>query len=386
MIRSWTAAFTACLVGLALSSCGSNDAKSLATKPAELEKYEKSTKLKKLWTSAIGAGQDRRYSRFTPAVVDDVIYSADADGKVFANSLEKGRRLWRVNTKLDIGGAISANDSHVFFGTYDGEVVALDSSNGQQLWKTQVSSEVVAPPAVSDDIVVAQAIDGRVFALSVTDGKLLWSYDHPVPVLSLRGTASPTIVSRQVILAFDNGQLLSLGLQDGVAQWDVRVSRPQGRTELERIVDIDGAPLVQGAFIYAASYQGRLVAINRGTGRVMWTKDINTANRLALGHGNIYASDISGKMYAFNSLTGDVVWESEALKNRGPHAPAVVGDYVAVIEEEDDYLHLMNKADGSFAYRFKPSGNHFRSPPIGLGDALYVFADNGKLSAYSLAE
>ncbi len=385
MIPYWSVALTACLL-LVVSSCGSNDEKSLAAKPAELEKYEKTAKLKRIWSSTIGEGQDRRYSRFTPAVVDGVIYSADAEGRVFAHSLEKGRRLWRVNTKLNIGGAIAANETQVFFGTYDGEVVALDSSSGEQLWKAQVSSEVVAPPAVSDEIVVAQAIDGRVVALSASDGGLLWSYDHPVPVLSLRGTASPAIVTRQVILAFDNGQLLSLGLQDGVAQWDVRVSRPQGRTELERIVDIDGAPLVQGAFIYAASYQGRLVAINRGTGRVMWTKDINTANRLALGHGNIYASDMNGKIYAFNSLTGDVVWQSEALKNRGPRAPTVIGDYVAVIEEEDDYLHLMSSTDGTFAYRFKPAGNRFRSPSIAADDVLYVLADNGKLSAYSLAE
>ena len=386
MMAHWRAALAASAAVLMLCACGSNDEKALATKPAELEDYEKTAKLKKRWTSSVGEGQDRRYSRFTPAVVNGVIYNADAEGKVFAHSLEKGKRLWKVNTGLDIGGAIAANDTHVFFGTYDGEVVSLDASNGEQVWKAQVSSEVVAPPAASDDYVVAQAIDGRVFALSTEDGTVAWSYDHPVPVLSLRGTASPTIISRQVILAFDNGQLLSLGLQDGVAQWDVRVSRPQGRTELERIVDIDGAPLVQGAFIYAASYQGKVVAINRGTGRVMWTKDINTANKLALGHGNIYASDMSGKIYAFNGLTGDVVWESESLKNRGPRAPAVIGDYVAVIEEEDDYLHLMNKSDGSFAYRFKPSGNRFRSPPVSIGEVLYVLADNGKLSAYTLAE
>ena len=370
-------------VVLLLAACSSNE-ESEALKPLDLVKFKPTIKLKKVWTSGAGEGQDYRYTQFVPDMLDDTIYVADTEGTVFAYSAEKGKRLWKKKLKAPVSGAISAAAGKVFVGTYDAEVIALNAADGDELWRATTSSEVLAPPVSNGTIVAASTIDGRLFAFDAATGNLLWTHDHPVPVLTYRTTAAPVLTDNQVIAAFDNGQIISLNAGDGSLGWEVRVSQPKGRTDLERIVDIDGMPILNGAFVYAAAYQGSVVAIARGTGRVLWSQDASTYLRLAVGGGNVYVVTEDDSVIAYNAATGSVTWKNEQLLRRNLSAPAVIGDYVAAIDEEG-YMHVLSQSDGSFAVRLNPPGNKFRSPLVSFQDTLYVLSDNGKLSAYRIA-
>lgn len=373
------------LAVLALAACDSNDPKKLALKPADLVKFEATAKLKKKWSRNGGSGLDRRFAKFLPALDDNgKIYTVGVDGDVHAFDALTGKRKWKADVDdIQVSGGIAASDSAVFFGAYSGEIYALSSENGDFLWKTQLSSEMAAPPAANDDVVAALTIDGRVFLLDAKTGEQRWRYDQAVPILTLRGTSSPVLTPTQVIVGFDSGQILSFSISDGSTQWEVRGSRPKGRTELERIVDIDGTPVLNGGYVYAASFQGNLVAINRSAGRSLWKQELSTANNIAVAGGRVFVTTEESRVMAFNSITGEPEWENFELKRRDIGAPQVIGDYLAVIDK-DDYLHLLNQSDGSFAYRFKPAGNHFRSPMINANDMLYVFADNGRLTAYTV--
>ena len=262
---------TACVL---LAACSSNDEKK-ALKPAELVDFEATIALKKVWGAKAGSGQDVRYTRFVPAVDDTSVYAADVDGGIFAFDKNTGKRKWRVSTDYLTSGAINVFDGVLTLGTYDAHVVALSAQTGETLWSTEVSSEILAPPANNGQVVVAQTIDSRVFALDSKTGELRWSYDHTTPVLTLRGTSTPVIASSQVLVAFDNGQIISLSSSDGTQAWEARVSQPKGRTELERIVDIDGTPLVDGGMLYAATYHGTLAAFSRVQGRMIWQQDVS---------------------------------------------------------------------------------------------------------------
>ncbi len=96
-----------------------------------------------------------------------------------------------------------------------GVVVALDGSKGRELWRAQVTSEVLAPPAVGAGVVVVQSVDGKLTGLESASGKRLWILDRTEPALSLRGTATPVILSDAVLTGFANGKIVAVNLRNG---------------------------------------------------------------------------------------------------------------------------------------------------------------------------
>ncbi len=364
-----------------LTACTNSDEKE-SERVAELVDFEPSVKFEKVWSSSVGSGQGK-YARFVPAIDRTSIYAADAEGRVFAFDLESGKRLWKTETDLEVSGAVGAGYGVVLVGSFDAEILALSSESGEQLWSASVTSEIVAPPATNGDIAVVQTIDGRVFAFDLKTGEQRWSYDHVTPVLSLRGTAAPVLTATQVICAFDNGQILSFSSSDGTLGWEARVAQPKGRTDLERIVDIDGTPLVNGGLVYVSSYQGNVLALSRGQGSPLWNRAISSYRQLASSPGKIFASDDRSGVMALNSANGDLIWHNQQLQNRGATAPVVIDGYVAVIDREG-YMHVMSQADGAFAARFKPKGEDFNSPVVSHNKRLYVLSGDGKLSVYQI--
>lgn len=391
------------IVASALLGCGTSDPKKLALKAEPLVNFEPTVTLKKVWSSTAGSGQDVRYSRLTAVLDGDgALYTVGVDGDVQALDAKKGKVLWTTRTQTEISGGTGVSSNAVLFGTYDGYVHALNKSSGEKLWSTKVSSEVVSAPVGNSDLVVANTIDGRVFALDAATGEQRWSYDHPTPVLTLRGTASPLLTPSQVIVAFDSGQIVSLSASDGSSQWQFRVSRPQGRTELDRIVDIDGTPILSGGYIYAGSFQGNVVAASRGNGRVMWSSEESTAYPLAVADGKVYVSTEESRIVALNAITGKLEWENFQLKRRNTGAPTIVGDYLAVADTRG-FVHILSAEDGTMAYRFRALANTggivtdkysrvragydtpaVRSPMAAADGILYVFADSGRLTAYTI--
>jgi len=368
-----------------LSACSSNKKKDETDKVAKLVKFEATAGLKRVWSADTGKGIKRRDPVMVPALADGKIYASDKKGQVSAYDADTGKLQWRIKTKLRIAGGVSAHSGYVFFGTYDAEIVALDAATGEQKWLTLANGEIISAPASNGDIVVVQTLDAKVLAVDIETGKERWSYDHVMPVLTLRGLSSPVATATQVICAFDNGQIISFSASDGALQWDARASRPQGRTDLEKMVDIDSTPVISRGLVYAGAYQGNLIALSKGKGKPLWSKSLSTFQNLTVSRGKVFVSTERSKVVAFNAANGDKIWENEQLYNRRIGAPARIGDYLAVIDK-DEYLHLLSQEDGSFAYRFKPSGKGFHSPIVSDGETIYILGDKGRLSAYRLAD
>lgn len=380
----WLPLLGCLLLAFFLVACASKSKKEEENvKKAKLPDYEKQLALKRLWKRGTGEGDDRHYLRLQPVIAEDKIFAANADGEVHAFDESSGKRLWRVKTDYALTGGLGADSKRVLFGTKNGLVVALSTVDGSLLWQAQTTSEVLAPPVSNGSVVVVQTIDARVFAFNAESGVQLWSYDHISPVLSLRGTASPVIVATQVICAFDNGQLVSFSIADGSRTWESRVAQPKGRTDLERIVDVEGRPAVQGGIVYAASYQGSIGAFGRAQGNAIWKKSFSTVHRVVAAGGKVFAIDERSRITAFNSANGDIMWDSEALLNRNLNAPTLLDDYLATIDE-DGHLHLLSQADGSYLYRTKPAGSEFHAPMLSHQNKLIILSDNGQLSSYEL--
>lgn len=372
----------ACCIGFLMAGCSSVKEE---LKPVKLEPIEAQYKFIRNWSSTTGDGQDARYARLQPAYADGILYVADVKGTVSAWRASDGKRLWKNKLHAAIGGGVGIAKGYGFVGTLDGRVIAYDLADGSVKWEAKTSSEVVSAPQSDGQVVVTQAIDGRVFAFAFEDGRQLWNYDHPVPVLTLRSNAAPLITQGSALVPFDNGQILSFDLQTGQLRWSARIGQPQGKTELERLIDVDSTPIEMGPYVYGAGYNARLVAIAKGTGRTAWAQDVSTAHNIAGAQNKIFVSDANSHVRAFDALNGSLNWENDKLLRRGISAPAVFDKLVVVVDEEG-YLHGLSIADGSLIARTRIGEHSVAAQPLVIDGNLYILDTAGVLFSFRTEE
>ena len=280
-----------CLAALLAVGCDKDED---VDPPAELVDIESDLRVESLWSTRVGdAGKHMRLS-LGVAVDGETLYAAAHDGVVLAISAADGRSRWRVETELALSAGPGSGGGLVVLGTSDGDVVALDAADGRQRWKVRVSGEVLSAPLVAGDRVVVRTLDGRMRALAAADGRELWLVEELVPRLSLRGAAAPVASGDVVICGFDTGKLLAVSLATGETLWQTQVSTPSGRTELERLADVDAAVLISGEDVYAVGYQGRVVMLSLESGQIWWGRDMSSYRGLALDDDQLYVSAADG--------------------------------------------------------------------------------------------
>lgn len=353
------------------------------TAPVELTDIDESVKIKKLWSVGIGNGQGDGLHRLTPAISGNRIYAASNDGNVRALERDRGKTLWKTNLDTALSGGVGVYEDALLLGSSEGFVLKLDATTGNQQWSTQLQGEVLAPPQSNGRVVIAQTYDGKLQGLDFNSGELLWTYDSNVPVLTTRGTSTPVMDGSRVYVGFANGRVLAFEARTGAVAWEVRVAISQGRSEIERMVDVDGSMQLSGNELYAASYQGRLVAIDTANGRKMWQQDVSSFSGVGLGFGNVYVADDNGTLNAFLRTGQGLRWSQDALGYRELSRPTAVSSYVAVADLEG-IVHLVSQVDGEFVGRIKVDGDGARADMHSDGNVLYVLGNSGKLIAYEI--
>jgi outer membrane protein assembly factor BamB len=379
------------LTGLLLAGCGTfadptewfgEDAADL---PSPLVEVENRAQAQRLWSRDVGSGTDEQRLNLEPIVASGVLYVADADGRVLALDAQTGRNLWSVDLDLPVSGGPGVGQGMVLVGTSDGELIALGESDGALRWSAQLSSEILSVPRASDGVVVVRTNDGKLFGLEATNGNERWRYEREVPVLTLRGTGSPVVVGGAAYFGMSGGRLVALRIDTGGLLWDTSVTVPSGRSELERLADIDGDPLVFGGGVFVATYQGEVAAAEQRSGRLAWRRKLSAYSAMATDGRRLYVSDAEGVVWALDVRSGTAVWSQEALKFRRLSDAQVLGNYV-VVGDFEGYLHWIERDSGELAGRSRVG-----SAPITTGmhvadDVLFVQGDDGDLAAFRLPQ
>lgn len=368
------------LMAFFLAACSTNEH---VIQPAKLVDFDKQLKLKKLWSVSVGDGVDDAYLSLKPVISGQMIYVANADGAIISLDREKGKKNWKVNTKRRITGGLAAAYGQVFFGTINGKLVALDAKDGSEQWEAQLSSEILAVPDSNAEFVIAQTIDGQLFGLDRTTGGQLWQFDTVEPILTLRGSSSPKIEQTVAIAGFANGKLAAVDLQKGEPIWEKQVGISKGRSELERLIDLDGGFIVSGRTIFASTYQGRVSAVDLYTGRALWQRDVSSYVGVEEESGNLFIADSSGYLWSLDAETGATQWQQKALEARTLSAPAAINDYI-VVGDYEGYLHWMKKGDGEFVARIRVDAQGLRTKPLVREGVVYVYGNGGRLSALTI--
>ena len=366
---------------LALTACKSKDDKKKIDVPAELVDIKNpSVKVQKVWGASVGGGGKKLRLGLGLAATGDRLYAAGRDGEIAAFNLKTGKQLWRTKTKLELTGGTGASAEVVAVGSADGQVLALSAANGTELWRADVKGEVLSAPAVAEKEIVVRTVDGKLRSLAVVDGAELWSTEQQIPRLTLRGVATPVIAREMALSGFDNGRVIAVSMADGTTVWDSPVSPSHGRTELERLNDIDAAVKVAGEDVFVVGFQGRAAMLALENGQIWWTRDLSSYRGVDVDDDQMYVSTSTGEVVAMKRRTGTEVWRNDSLKHRGLSAPAAVGDYVAVADL-DGYVHWFDRVTGTIAGRAKSGGDRVTNAPLVVDGTLYLINDKGEVAA-----
>ena len=351
--------------------------------PVELQKISEQVRLRSRWSRGVGDGQGDGFYKINPVLEGGIIYVASADGVVMAVDAESGRERWKNNLELALSGGVGHHAGSIFVGTSEGLVMRLSADSGAEIWRAVVSGEVLSAPQGNGQYVVAQTYDGKLMGFDYESGERRWTYTSNVPVLTLRGTGTPILSGDNAIAGFADGKVVAVNLRSGNVSWEARVAIPEGTSEIERIVDIDGSMSLQGAELYVASYQGRVVAIDTRSGRKLWQRNVSSVSGVGVGFGNVYVADDDGTVSAFLRNGQGVRWQNIDLGYRNLSRPTPVGSYVAVVDFEG-YVHLLSQVDGDIVGRTRADSSGARADMLARGNRLFIYSNDGKLAAYDV--
>ncbi len=364
-----------------LNACGLFGGEDNSIPPTELEDINNTAKVSKQWSNNVGVGLDEVMVNLKPAIVDFDIFTVDREGQVSDLNLENGAVKWQVELETEITGGVGAGQGIVVVANSKGEVIVLDAENGSELWRKQLSSVMLSVPLIQDEFLVVRTGDGRLYGLDINDGGQLWVYDRGVPVLTLRGNSSPIIGGRELVFTgFDSGKVAAVGVKHGRLLWEANAAVPRGRSDLERLVDIDANLILIGRVLYAVTYQGQIVAIDALEGDILWAKKMSAYAGMAADERHIYVTDADSNIWAVDRVTGEFLWKQDKLAYRKVTAPAVIGDYV-VVGDFEGYVHVLSRQDGELVGREKLDGDGFHVQPLEDAGTVYFYSNGGDLSA-----
>ncbi len=364
-----------------LKNLGSGGNASEKTGPAALVAFEQEVNITKLWSTNTLGEYASINGGIRPVLAAGVIYAADSSGNVVAVDAGTGKQIWKKSIDSPLAGGVGLGGNLLVVADTNGDVFALEAETGEQRWSVRVTSEVLAAPAVNDAVVVVQSHDGKLVGLHASNGERRWQYEIDSPILTLRGTSPPILSDGMLIAGFANGKLVALAAESGSLLWENRLAIPQGRTELERLIDIDGRAVLVDEVIYASSYQGRIGAIAKATGRGIWYQNSSSVHDLAYGLGQVYSVQKDDEVRAIRGNSGQTLWSNDQLSLRKLNSPVTIEAYLAVADAEG-YLHLLSQTDGRFVARVKVDGDGVTAPMIADGQKLYVQDNGGGLTAY----
>jgi len=374
---------------LMLVACGGNDDNS--EPPAVLTSFEPTKELREQWSLRTHEAIERQFLFIEPLLLKNKIITAGRDGIVTVVDVQDGRQIQEIDLDVTLSAGVGGDEKLWLVATKDGKLIAIDALTGLVKWMVAVPSEILSLPVMAAESILVRTVDGQIVSLDRLTGKMRWSYQQTNPALTLRGNGLLVVARDQIYAGMDNGRMVALSVDNGEVIWDVILSTPQGHSEIQRLVDVDGHAELFGYVLYIAGYQGRMAAIDVQKGQFLWARDFSTYSGVTVDPKVVYSSDERSHVWALDRFSGATLWKQEKLQARNITRPVLFDDYI-IVGDAEGYLHVMSKFDGRFVARVTIGGheaeflgvNGVLVPPVVTDDAIIVTTRDGMLYSYTL--
>lgn len=367
---------------LILTACSSNKDE---IKPEELTDFSAQGSFQMLWQKRLESKQDAFGYQLRPAPLNGALFAADVDGGVYRYQADNGQSQWQTNVNHVISAGPGVSDTLVVVAGPDGQVTALDADTGSQLWQMQVSSEVLSPPVIDRNRVIIRSMDGRIYGLSINSGERQWLFSSEVPNLTLRGTGTPMAKGGRLYVGLDNGDVVALNIIDGATIWQQNVVNNQGKTEIERLSDIDGDLGVVATDLYVSSAADKTLAVATESGQLLWRINHGSRSGVTVSRRFIYLVDNESAIRQIDRSNGELGWLVSDFKYRELTRPVFyLGDLV--MGDLAGYIHIIDAFTGKVLNRKQMGKENFYGAPVVDGNAIYAYNKDGTLTAFRYNE
>lgn len=336
-----------------------------------------------VWSVSAGATA-RNDLQLTPALYNDLIVTTDSRGYIIANKQKSGQQVWKIYTNEKLTTGVAMNQHAIVVATHQARVLAYEPKKHKLLWSHAMDSEILAAPVMKNRRVAVKTVDGQITVFDAQTGVIKWRYSHGTNnEILLHASSSPKISGNHLIAGFNDGNLFAFSLNNGQLLWQSVIAGAKGMSQIDKVVDVTAAPIVDHGTVYAANYQGKIKAIDAYNGQTLWSKDLSTYRPLTLDEKNIYAVDESGQVLAFNRNHGGVVWRQPKFVGKILSAPANDAKAVIVADNSGN-LYWLDKRDGHLLTTVRAARSAITNAPIVVKNSVYTLSQRGELSKYQL--
>lgn len=299
-----------------------------------------------------------------PAVFGDSSIFARAKNRLMRINLD-GAEVWQINLPDDINAGVGANADLVVVSTQDGVLRAFSADNGQLLWQQPMTSEVMGVPLITSGKVIVRTSEGLVIGFDAKTGNRTWLMARPIGALSVRSNLPMLVLDDAVVAGGPQGGLFAFNPNNGQLLWERVISRAEGISEVERLIDIVSAPAAEPQAtslrktqVCASTFNGKTACVRGEDGRMLWQADIASASGLLMGSDKVWVVGRDDTLYALSLFDGKVIWKNELLKGRALGAPILMsqglmlGDglgYVLIFNPQDGRLISASPTPGAIA-------------------------------------
>ncbi|KAA3645585.1 MAG: hypothetical protein DWP95_04045, partial [Proteobacteria bacterium] len=233
--------------------------------------------------------------------------------------------------------------------------------------------------------VVIRSLDGRIYGLGINNGERQWLFSSEVPNLTLRGTSTPLAKGGRLYVGLDNGDVVALNIMDGVVMWQQNVVNNQGKTEIDRLSDIDGDMGVVATDLYVSSAANKTLAVATESGQLLWRNNHGSSSGVTVSRRFIYLADNNSVVRQIDRSNGELGWVIEDFINRELSRPVFyLGDLV--FTDLAGYVHVIDAFTGKILNRKQMGKNHFFGSPVVDGNIIYTYNKDGTLTAFRYSE
>jgi outer membrane protein assembly factor BamB len=355
--------------------------------PAPLTNISNGLIFDQLWTMKTGAGISAGSYNRQPLLVGAEIFTVDIDGLIKNVDAKSGKLKWDFETGVESITGLTGDDDIIVASSRNGELNTYDRTDHDLnlRWSARLKGEIRSASVANADSLFIRTVDGRLSSISKADGSIQWTVSHLVPALSLTGNSAPVLHNDLVIAGFDDGKLAAFDQSNGQVVWEIAVSQPTGRSEIERLVDVDGQFVISNGVIYVGSYQGRLAAIQAIDGEELWSRKFSSFNAMTIDDDAIYLSSDTSHIWSIDRRTGSALWKQDVLHARKISAPLLFEDKV-IVGDLDGHVHWFNQSDGALIGRLRPSYKRHYSTPFEWNNKIFTMDSNGILSSFKVTQ
>jgi outer membrane protein assembly factor BamB len=292
------------------------------------------------------------------------------------------------------GGGLAFSGGRLIVASGYRTVSALNAANGEVVWTQPVDVPIHSAPTVAGGRVLVIDVDNQIIALNAQTGVQSWSYRGIVEPARVMRASSPAISGDTVIAPFSSGEVVALRASNGQPVWNQVLSRTSRTSALSEIRDIAGRPVISRGFVYAVGHSGVMQAMDIRTGQPRWSVPIAGVNAPLPVGDVVYVVSKNGELTVVNRDTGAVYWTRNLNEGRVRQEGGVLGFWDRTVRPEwsgpilaSNRLVLVNSEGEAVAFDPKTGalmatlrlGGAAYLAPIAYNGALYVLTDNGDL-------